>query len=90
MTTVGYGDKTPKHCITRIFSILWILIGLTIISMVTASLTNIIMVADRGPDIEMNGKIVGTLSDRRYDAAMVAKYGGRNFYIFCTRLVFGH
>ena len=27
MTTVGYGDKAPKSRITRIFSVMWILIG---------------------------------------------------------------
>lgn len=27
MTTVGYGDKTPKFLLSRLFSVIWILIG---------------------------------------------------------------
>ena len=76
MTTVGYGDKAPKSCKARIFSIIWILIGITIFSLITASMTNIITTAETPPSIDMTGKTVGTLKHRVYDATLIAKHGG--------------
>ncbi|XP_048575588.1 uncharacterized protein LOC5516852 [Nematostella vectensis] len=40
MTTVGYGDKTPKTLIGRVFGVIWILIGLVIIGTFTAAATS--------------------------------------------------
>ena len=40
--SVGYGDKVTKTIFGRIFSVLWILMGITIFSMLTASVTDII------------------------------------------------
>jgi len=40
MTTVGYGDKCPKSVIARLFSIIWILLGLVIMAMFTANITS--------------------------------------------------
>ena len=59
MTTVGYGDKCPKFIASRIFSIIWILIGITIIGIFTATLTNAIMGALNPADPDMHGKNVG-------------------------------
>ncbi|XP_066917317.1 uncharacterized protein [Clytia hemisphaerica] len=39
MTTVGYGDRAPKSIVARFFAVIWILFGITIFSMYTASLT---------------------------------------------------
>lgn len=76
MTTVGYGDKVPKSVFGRIFSVIWILIGITIIAIFTASLTTEIMKA-RSPDTpDMNGKRVGVLKHRLHDAIMIAQHGG--------------
>ena len=35
MATVGYGDKVPKHPISRILSILWIIFGLSLVALIT-------------------------------------------------------
>lgn len=35
MSTVGYGDKTPKSFPGRLFAVVWIIIGITITSMLT-------------------------------------------------------
>ena len=35
-----YGDKAPKSLIGRLFSVLWILIGLVVITMFTATVTS--------------------------------------------------
>ena len=35
-----YGDKTPKSVCARLFAVVWILIGVTVCSVMTASLTS--------------------------------------------------
>ncbi|XP_068707490.1 uncharacterized protein [Montipora foliosa] len=40
MATVGYGDKTPKSLMARLFSVIWIMIGITLCSMLTATLSS--------------------------------------------------
>lgn len=76
MTTVGYGDKAPRSRTARLFSIGWILIGMTIFSMFTASLTTIITNVEKIPSADMAGKTVGALKNRVYDAVVIAKHGG--------------
>ncbi|CAH3120687.1 unnamed protein product [Pocillopora meandrina] len=39
MTTVGYGDRSPKSALGRVFCILWIITGVIIISIFTALVT---------------------------------------------------
>ena len=40
MTTVGYGDKSPKSFPARMFAIFWIIIGITVTSIYIASLAS--------------------------------------------------
>ncbi|KAL9964497.1 hypothetical protein ACROYT_G028146 [Oculina patagonica] len=40
MTTVGYGDKSPKSIVARIFSVMWILLGLIIMAIFMANVTS--------------------------------------------------
>ncbi|XP_058948503.2 uncharacterized protein [Pocillopora verrucosa] len=40
MTTVGYGDKVPKSVVARIFSVIWIILGLISMSMIMAHITS--------------------------------------------------
>lgn len=55
MTTVGYGDKTPKTVAARLFSIIWVFVGVISIGILTASLTKEILKID-APDIpDMRG-----------------------------------
>ena len=42
MTTVGYGDKTPKHSLSRLIVMGWLLFGLMLVALVTASAWNAI------------------------------------------------
>ena len=35
-----YGDKTPKSLMARLFSVIWIMIGITLCSMLTATLSS--------------------------------------------------
>ena len=39
MTTVGYGDKTPKSILGRIIAVLWMFSGIILISSLTATIT---------------------------------------------------
>ncbi|KAK3707975.1 hypothetical protein QZH41_010734, partial [Actinostola sp. cb2023] len=48
MTTVGYGDKTPKTILGRAFGTLWILIGLVMIAIFTAKATNALTTTHTG------------------------------------------
>lgn len=76
MTTVGYGDKIPTFFVSRIFSIIWILVGITICSMFTASLTTEITKAVFPDKPTMVGKTIGVMKDRLDDYALVATHGG--------------
>jgi len=61
MTTVGYGDRSPKSTLGRAFCILWIITGLIIISifiaMVTASLA-----ASTHPHFPIHGSLIGVVN----------------------------
>ena len=76
MTTVGYGDKIPKSVAARLFSIVWIFVGIAIFSLVTALLTSEITKANSLPSPTMIGTKVGAFRHRLYESIVVAKYGG--------------
>ena len=76
MTTVGYGDKTPKSIPGRLFAVLWIMIGITFCSVFTASLTTALLNARAMTDSQMAGKEVGVLKHRLEDITMVVQHGG--------------
>ena len=40
----SYGDKTPKFILGRVFGVLWILIGVVVIAIFTATATSAISV----------------------------------------------
>lgn len=42
MTTVGYGDTTPKSIQARIYGLIWIVVGITILSVFTATVTTVL------------------------------------------------
>lgn len=63
ITTVGYGDKTPKSTLARSFALLWILIGVTVCSVMTASLTSALTNVKLEKYDVTTGKRVGVLRD---------------------------
>lgn len=52
-----YGDRAPKSVIARLFCIIWIMVGLTVCSVMTATLTAALATAP-GRDMELVGKKV--------------------------------
>lgn len=76
MSTVGYGDKTPKTIGARLFCVAWILVGLTTFSMLTGKLTFEISRANSPLPPEVQGARVAALRHRTYDALHIATRGG--------------
>ena len=78
MTTVGYGDKAPKSIAARIFSIIWIIVGITTFSIVTAMLTSEIFRANSidPPRLRMVDARVGVVRDHMYEAILISNHGG--------------
>ena len=56
-----YGDKSPRSIIARLFAIMWILVGITIFSMFTASLTTILQNLAITKVQDLTGKSVRSL-----------------------------
>jgi ABC-type amino acid transport substrate-binding protein len=66
VTTVGYGDKTPKGTIGRLFGLFWILAGYFVFAYFTASVTSTVTVQElhgtiNGPE-DLFGKQVATVA----------------------------
>ncbi|XP_067033794.1 uncharacterized protein [Acropora muricata] len=78
ITTVGYGDKAPKSLLGRLFSVLWILIGLVVITMFTATVTSA-LTNTALPEFTntLEGMKVGVL-DKDFEAEEEARYIGAN------------
>jgi ABC-type amino acid transport substrate-binding protein len=67
VTTVGYGDKTPKSVPGRLVAVVWMFAGLLFLGYFTATITSVLTVAQltgniNGPD-DLKGKRVGTVGE---------------------------
>lgn len=63
MTTVGYGDRSPRSFFARAFSFVWIMIGLVIISIFTATVTTSLTAISLSNDIKLYGSDVVALKN---------------------------
>ncbi|XP_065053119.1 uncharacterized protein LOC135682248 [Rhopilema esculentum] len=63
MTTVGYGDKAPRSFPARLFGIVWILVGLVIISTFTATITTMLTASSLSDETKLYGTKVGVLEN---------------------------
>lgn len=66
ITTVGYGDKTPKKRLGRLFGLVWIFAGYFVFAYFTASVTSTITLQElegqiNGPE-DLPGKAIATVS----------------------------
>ena len=55
-----YGDKTPKSVLARLFAVMWILIGVTVCSVMTATLTDALTSVKNDKYDVTTGKRVGS------------------------------
>lgn len=61
MTTVGYGDRSPKSALGRVFCILWIITGVIIISIFTALVTASLS-ASTVKEFKIHGSKIGAVN----------------------------
>lgn len=61
MTTVGYGDRCPQSVGGRLFAVFWILVGICVCSVFTASLTSSLTTLSLETKISLPGARVVTL-----------------------------
>ena len=87
MTTVGYGDKAPKSIPARIFSIIWIIVGITSFSLITATLTSEIVAANNVPPPKIDQAKVGLINHHKYEGMLVAKEGEVPIFVLQLALV---
>ena len=95
MTTVGYGDRIPKSIPARIFSVLWILIGVALFDILTGLITTALINVNSPQTPIMSGRTVGSLKFREYDASLISMHGGtvietrgENFYSDIKQLIY--
>jgi polar amino acid transport system substrate-binding protein len=86
MTTVGYGDKTPKSAVARLFTVLWIFIGVVVISIfsgtVTAKITTREMAVQAGVENALLARRIGAV--RNSSAAEYLSMSGVAFSPYDT------
>ena len=80
MSTVGYGDKAPKSIQARIFAIIWIVIGITTFSLITATLTSVIVAINSSPPPTMEDANVGVIQHHLYESMLIANQGKLNIF----------
>ena len=76
MTTVGYGDIAPKSLPSRVFSVIWITTGLTLVSILVGSMATEIL-DFTSPEIpNLKGLRVGVLENRLFNARICSQHSG--------------
>ncbi|XP_065655811.1 uncharacterized protein LOC100208449 [Hydra vulgaris] len=63
MTTVGYGDRAPKSFVARVFAFFWVLVGLVIISIFTATVTTSLTTLSLSNDVTLYGTNVVAMNN---------------------------
>lgn len=77
MATVGYGDKTPKTIIGKLFSIVWVSIGVIGFAIVAGKVTIAVMKIDSPDAPDMENARVATLRFHDFDQYLITQHGGR-------------
>lgn len=90
MTTVGYGDKTPISLPGRLYSVFWILLGITMFSILTSALTAQFSNILSHPTPNLVNKKVGGLKGKMNTATLIAQHGGFIIEYDFTSLTIGY
>ncbi|XP_068672285.1 uncharacterized protein [Montipora foliosa] len=72
MTTVGYGDTAPRSVQARLYSILWMLLGMVAFSVLTANFTSS-LTHEIEEDLNLYGKTVAVLNNSLAKQAAVSE-----------------
>ena len=65
-----------RSYVGKLFAIFWVLLGITLFSMLTATLTTGIITAHSPASTDMSGKDIAVLKGRIHDMSVVAHHGG--------------
>jgi len=84
MTTVGYGDKSPKSNVARLFATVWMISGIILLSMFTAQVSSRLTTQELQSDNHLFGKKIGVPPALYYDDSDYADY--RMTYSFVEAL----
>lgn len=76
MTTVGFGDRIVRSTVAKLFSIVWILLGIIMFSLLTSLFTAEILKVTENHEPTIEGLHIGCLQYRDYDAKTIVKHGG--------------
>ena len=76
VVTPGYGAKVVQSIPAKVYSIIWVLVGVVIFSLMTSAFTAELMSVMGQHYDSMAGARVGVLKYRDYDASIVVREGG--------------
>lgn len=72
VTTVGYGDRTPRGPFGRLLAIMWMFLGLVLVANFTAGVTSVLTIQRLEQRIlvlnDLSGRRIATVSDSSADA----------------------
>ncbi|XP_065672675.1 uncharacterized protein LOC101238360 [Hydra vulgaris] len=81
MTTVGYGDISPKGHIAKIYAMFWILCGITITALMTAALTTAINDVSKRYEASVNSGDIGILNNHIFEKVLLMKGNAKQHYM---------
>lgn len=73
LASTGF-EQTPKSPIARLYSIVWLAIGVIMVGLLTSMITSAII--EKRPTPSMEGVLVGTRNFQPYDNFIISKNGG--------------
>ncbi|KAK3739865.1 hypothetical protein QZH41_009109 [Actinostola sp. cb2023] len=76
MTTVGYGDRTPKSFCGRLFGVVWIIFGISLCSVMTATITTALTSINVNKDVHIIDKSVSIKINLMHE--LIAVLSGSN------------
>ncbi|WP_089937531.1 transporter substrate-binding domain-containing protein [Candidatus Entotheonella palauensis] len=76
ITTVGYGDKTPKSRLGRLIAVGWMVMSLFVVSLVVGQVTSVMTIANLNSAIQnigdLPGKSVGVVADTVFEDFLIS------------------